>query len=57
MALGKSTPKAALADLEKVYSLMDERDEWKETGTIVSALSTEVKQVKKDNLKLKKKIN
>ena len=57
VALGKSTPEAALADLEKVYSLMDERDEWKETGTIVSALSTEVKQVKKDNAALKKKIN
>ena len=57
VALGKSTPEAALADLEKVHTLMDERDEWKETGTIVSALSTEVKQVKKDNAKLKKKIN
>ena len=57
VALGKSTPEAALADLEKVHTLTDERDEWKETSTIVSALSTEVKQVKKDNTKLKKKIS
>ena len=51
VALGKSTPEAALADLEKVHTLTDERDEWKETSTIVSALSTEVKQVKRDNAK------